>query len=141
MRLSTAALTVLTLTLVLAACGDPEVEPYDEEDDGETVVAGPTLFPDAIGTPVEAFLNACRETLADTPAESDDALETCECAVAAARDRLEGAEYDAFLASFRPDRDEVMETIMTNEEFDLERFDEDLAAIQEQCGFTRPAIN
>jgi hypothetical protein len=139
MRLSTATLALLTLTLVLAACEDPEVEPYDEDD--EAVVAVPDVDPDAVGTPVEAFLNGCRETLADTPAQSDDALETCECAVAAARDRLEGAEYDAFLASFRPDRDEVMETMMTNEEFDLEQFDQDLAAIQEECGFTRPAIN
>lgn len=140
MRLSAIAFALLTLSVVLAACTDPEVEPYDVEDD-ETVVAVPDVDPDAVGTPLEAFLNSCRETLADTPLESDDALETCECAVAAARDRLEGAEYDAFLASFRPDRDEVMEAMMTNEEFDLERFDEDLAAIQEECGFTRPAVN
>lgn len=139
MRLSPAVLALLMLSLVLAACTDPEVEPYEEDDDA--VIAVPEVDLDAAGTPVEAFLNGCRETLTDTPAESDDALETCECAVAAARDRLEGAEFDAFLASFRPDRDEVMEAMMTSEEFDLDRFNQDLAAIQEECGFTRPAIN
>lgn len=139
MRPSIALFALLTLTIVLAACGDPEVEPYDD-DDAETVVV-PRVDPTADGAPVEAFLSGCRETLADTPLESDDALETCECAAAAARDRLDGLEYDAFLASFRPDRDEVMETIMTDEAFDLDRFDRDLAAIQDECGFTRPAIN